>query len=324
MVTKAQARLATNQCANSARMILKTYSKSKRDSKMGLVSFFEKSLCYFRDNALYWGVKLKLGILAMKMIRCNCMKAYVIRHSFMEDDIMDNYVLSKGGTTKAYKSLKDNILLPNNCKYPPLEITSKIVESQHSGVFTIADLEELQAEFGFYTDLQSDNSEDAVTWSYFGYLSKMNSDVRLDFLNSLVDHLNKMQEEKIENQNECEIKLWHRFAHPQKPSSSNGPELDALIFGNSVMLLIECKWNAKIGKGQGINNDLDQLEIRKQWIEKLGEKMFPSIKKKILLVVREKNKHKYLSDEYLVITWEELSNLNIPHQSEFQKYIYNK
>ena len=83
---------------------------------------------------------------------------------------MNNFVISKGGT-KAYKLLSDNILIPSGNIYPPIELTSKIVESHHIDAFTKGDLDELKKEFGYYTDLQSENSEDSITWSYFGYIS---------------------------------------------------------------------------------------------------------------------------------------------------------
>ena len=52
--------------------------------------------------------------------------------------------------------------------WPPLEILQKLTKSGHESAFEGAELTAVRRTLGFYTDLQSLRSEDAVTWSAFG------------------------------------------------------------------------------------------------------------------------------------------------------------
>ncbi len=45
---------------SSPRKTLKTYSKSKQDSEMGLITFFESVLSCFRGSTLWVGVKCEV------------------------------------------------------------------------------------------------------------------------------------------------------------------------------------------------------------------------------------------------------------------------
>lgn len=146
---------------------------------------------------------------------------------------MQRIVMSKG-SSKSYINYIDNLLIPPNTMIPPVEIISKLIKSNHLEDFDVKYHKELTSVLGYYTDLQSVNSEDAITWSLFGYISKFNDKIRLDFLNELLAKIG------LENDEYCDIKLWQRLPHPDT-FVSGGPEIDALLVGKKNFIIVECK-----------------------------------------------------------------------------------
>ena len=68
----------------------------------------------------------------------------------------------------------------------------------------------LTERLGFYSDLQSLHSEDAITWSFFGTLSMASPVKRTAFLNWLLKRI-----ELPANEKDCTIELWRRIPHPR-------------------------------------------------------------------------------------------------------------
>jgi hypothetical protein len=225
-----------------------------------------------------------------------------------------NKIIRSKGNSKSYVDYLDNLICQPESIIPPIEIVSKIVKSDHIRDFEEEFHDELKGNKGFYCDLQSINSEDAITWSYFGYISKLNDKYRLEFFNEFLSKIN------IENDDYCEIKLWQRLPHPDS-YVSGGPEIDVILVGKRNLIIIECKWNSIIGKNQGINKDQDQMQIREKFIEKIGKKIYPNYNILLVFVGKEKN------DKYNSITWDELSNFNHltpEHKIKFKSYLDSK
>ncbi|AWK51612.1 hypothetical protein DIC82_11505 [Clostridium beijerinckii] len=225
---------------------------------------------------------------------------------------MHKTVNSKGNA-KAYINYLDNLLIPKNTIVPPIEIVSKIVKSNHIYDYDGKYHEELSGIKHFYTDLQSINSEDAITWSLFGYISKLDDRIRLDFFNEFLSKISLLQ-----NDDYCEIKLWQRLPHPDT-NVSGGPEIDVILIGKRNFIIIECKWNSKIAKKQGVSKNKDQMQIRQEWINKIGKVIYPNHNIELVYVSKEKD------DKYKSITWDELSMFkSLPHKDEFIEYLKSK
>lgn len=221
-------------------------------------------------------------------------------------------IVNSKGNSKAYINYIDNLLIPPNSIVPPIEIVSKIVKSNHVNDFEDKYHKELEGNKRFYTDLQSINSEDAITWSLFGYISKLDDKVRLDFFNEFLSKIG------LENDEYCEIKLWQRLPHPDT-YVSGGPEIDVILIGKINFIIIECKWNSKFGEKQGIKKDQNQMQIREKWINTIGKAIYPNYIFKLVYIGKEKD------SKYTSITWDELSMFySLPHKNEFSKYLKSK
>ena len=70
---------------------------------------------------------------------------------------------------------------------------------------------------GHYSDLQSLNSEDAVTWSVIGPLA-YRTDWKQHFADRLLGLLGLPKSKSVA------IWLWRRIPHPEKPASTGGPK----------------------------------------------------------------------------------------------------
>jgi len=80
---------------------------------------------------------------------------------------------------------------------------------------------EIKRVLGFYTDLQSVHSEDAITWSFFGTIAHFDLSIRCAFVKSFVNLL----ELPLSSPKTANIWLWRRIPHPDT-LVSGGPEID--------------------------------------------------------------------------------------------------
>ena len=97
-------------------------------------------------------------------------------------------VHSKGGVV-AVCEFADNLICDERLPWPPPPVVQKLYESRQSRAFFGAELTAATARLGFYSDLQSLNSEDAITWSYFGPFLAETPSSRARFLNWLLERV---------------------------------------------------------------------------------------------------------------------------------------
>src|SRR5688500_14738550 len=102
---------------------------------------------------------------------------------------------------------------------------------------------------GFYSDLQSIHSEDAITWSVFGPVIYGGKTVREPCVTDLLKMIRVPG--KAGN---AHIWLWGRLPHPDT-LVPGGPEIDFGVQTDDVFLLGEAKWRSSIGSAQGVNRD---------------------------------------------------------------------
>jgi hypothetical protein len=131
---------------------------------------------------------------------------------------------------------------------------------------------------GFYCDLQSLHSEDAITWSVFGTLKhgeKVQKEKWLcDFL-ALVGLVNV-------STSEAEFFLWRRIPHPNT-LVPGGPEIDFGIITRNAVILGEAKWQSGVGVAQGKKKDKDQIQLRGEFLKGHGRGFFPG--KEVVAVI---------------------------------------
>ena len=175
---------------------------------------------------------------------------------------------------------------PQSGQWPPPEIVQKLYQSRQQMAFDEPDLTHVKGDKGYYCDLQSLHSEDAITWSVFGPVRYAPSELRDRFMDELLGAMN------IESDPVCNglIWLWTRIPHPDA-LVPGGPEIDFGITTENVVVLGEAKWRSGIGKNQGKNHNKTQIGLRREFAQKLGEEYFGKGRRFVVLsLVRDKSK----------------------------------
>ncbi len=151
---------------------------------------------------------------------------------------------------------------------PPPEIRRKLSKSRRPSAFRGDDLDAVVEKLGFYCNLQSVKSEDAITWSVFGPLTYAPAIVRAEFSTRLF-HLIEAQLDPPKSAN---ISLWRHVPHPDT-SGPGGLELDFLVETPKVVIVGEAKWDSFLDTRQG--KDKDQIMLRKEYLENTDERLTP-------------------------------------------------
>jgi len=185
--------------------------------------------------------------------------------------------LSKGGV-KAVSHPYDNLIRTGFTAWPPPEIVQKLYKSRQSRAFEGKDLEIATSGLGYYCDLQSLHSEDAITWSVFGTIARASQDILEPWLRDLF-RLIDLPDAKTDD---AEISLWRRIPHPDT-LVSGGPEIDVGITTSNTVILGEAKWLSGIGAAQGKAKDKDQIQLRGEFLAKYGSNIFPGRPHKVVL-----------------------------------------
>lgn len=223
-------------------------------------------------------------------------------------------VRSKGGVY-ALLDYSDQLLRCPSEPWPPAAIAPKLKPSEHAIDYHESERPALAQKLGFYTDLQSVHSEDALTWNLFGTLSADQSACRR-FCNRLIRHLDRSAPEN----DHCRVSLWRRIPHPET-LGAGGPEIDFLIEGDKCVVLGEAKWASREGRGQGIGGNKTQLGLRAELVNGLGQRIYPGRRLLLAYVTRE-------TAEILAwasvkhVTWTELCSWpEHPFQDRLQQYL---
>lgn len=177
---------------------------------------------------------------------------------------------SRGGV-RVVCDFSDNLIRDDRVPWPPPPVVQKLYESRQARAFDEPDLGAATGRLGFYSDLQSLNSEDAITWSYFGPLVPEPPDARARFLNWLLQQIGF---EEAGASSRCAIDLWRRIPHPDRPTSSGGPELDVVLDGDRAVVFAEAKWRSKEATNQGISRTKSQLQLRRDFLGTIGPRIY--------------------------------------------------
>jgi hypothetical protein len=155
--------------------------------------------------------------------------------------------------------------------WPPPAVVQKLYRAKRgdAAAFPEADRERLRAGLGHYCDLQSVHSEDVLTWNFFGPFLAESSALRAHFLSWLLDRL-KVSAQPSKT---CGFDLFRRVPHPDT-GGMGGPENDFVLDSDEALIFGEAKWLSKEGKGQGVNADKGQLQLRCEFFEKYGTAIY--------------------------------------------------
>jgi len=184
---------------------------------------------------------------------------------------------SKGGTLVVINPF-DNLIQGNVSPWPPPEILQKLYQSRQVRAFDEVARKEVTRVLGYYSDLQSIHSEDAITWSVFGTLAYADQEIRCSYVGSLMSLLG-VPSSPITNAN---VWLWRRIPHPDT-LVSGGPEIDFGIQTDNAVVFGEAKWLSPIGAAQGKRRDKNQVVLRNEFFEKYGKRIWKDVEHYILL-----------------------------------------
>jgi len=178
--------------------------------------------------------------------------------------------LSKGGVTVTTHPF-DNLIRSGCSPWPPPEIVQKLYQSRQIRAFAEVDAKSCTSGLGFYCDLQSLHSEDAITWSVFGTATRAPRPVLTNWLADLMQLLDLPGADM----DAPEVFLWRRIPHPDT-LVPGGPEIDVGISSENAIILVEAKWQSGVGNGQGKMRDKDQIQLRGEFLQKYGKQVFPN------------------------------------------------
>lgn len=226
-------------------------------------------------------------------------------------------VQSRGGVW-AFLDYLNGVICPADCACPPPELVQKLSKSDKYIHFYPEDQPLITRHLGYYTDLQSAHSEDAMVWSCFGTLAHSAPSARVTWAQWLVDRLGFSG--TIETST---ISLWRRVPHPDN-FSQGGPELDALIQTDKVVVISETKWRSGESQWQGIDGRSTQFDLRERFIRVLGRSLYRDRQIVLLSIVLDEHGEPCPTRDGIVfkrITWKTLVNEG-PHplSAELRRY----
>ncbi|MBT3273582.1 MAG: hypothetical protein HN368_10520 [Spirochaetales bacterium] len=217
----------------------------------------------------------------------------------------------------------DNVVSTGVRPWPPIELIQKCVQSRHEKGFSEENARICIAGLGYYSDLQSLHSEDALTWSVFGTISRADIAIRAKWVLAFFDLLS-LECTPSEN---TEVALWRRIPHPEKPiGESNGPELDFAIFTDAASVFGEAKWRAKVATNQGVSGKKSQMELREEFFDRYVHSIYPDITHQDVVGVCWKKEMLYSTagheNRNPVATWDDVCSLKEhPNCDELIRYL---
>lgn len=227
--------------------------------------------------------------------------------------------VSKGGVVVTAHPF-DNLIRTDSCSWPPPEIVQKLYQSRQIRAFTGDDKIVCESGLGFYCDLQSIHSEDAITWSVFGTVGRAPRPILREWLADLFNLLD-LVEIKTDG---AEVFLWRRIPHPDT-LVPGGPEIDVGISTENALIFGEAKWLSGVGSAQGKMKDKDQIQLRGEFLKKYGPMFFPNQSYFVVLGISLfANGFNDTTPDGVIFrstTWEDICALDShPHAEELTRY----
>ena len=230
---------------------------------------------------------------------------------------------SKGGVL-AVADPWNNVIRTGVRPWPAPELIQKIYQSRQVRAYIESELAMATVKLGFYSDLQSLHSEDAITWSIFGPVAYASPSIRSAFVKELLALLDVQG-----SSSNASVWLWRRIPHPDD-LGPGGPEIDFGIQTDEVFLLGEAKWRSSVAAAQGVSHNKDQMTLRREFCQKYGPQILPGVRRFIILGVSPKSGIVTRADIEIDgatlhirdTTWEAVARISShPCAGEVQKYL---
>jgi hypothetical protein len=173
-----------------------------------------------------------------------------------------------------------NVVRTGVVPWPPPELMQKLYQSRQVRAFREPDTTTVTKMLGFYSDLQSLHSEDAITWSVFGPIVYGPPDQRANFVKALLALIGVPSGPVVR----ANVWLWRRLPHPDT-LVPGGPEIDFGVQTPEVFLLGETKWLSSVAPRQGVRGDKDQIALRREFCEKYGRRLVAGCERFVVLGV---------------------------------------
>lgn len=183
------------------------------------------------------------------------------------------------GGVYAFRDAGDGLVHGDVVPWPPPELVQKLYQSTHVSAYRDSDLAIVTSVHGYYSDLQSVHSEDALTWSLFGPIAYSPPEVRARFAGELLKAL-EIDDAEPESAN---VWLWRRLPHPDT-KVLGGPEVDFGVQTSRTLLLGEAKWRSGIGTKQGKSGTKDQIQLRAEFCADLGGRFYPTVENFVVVL----------------------------------------
>jgi hypothetical protein len=226
---------------------------------------------------------------------------------------------SKGGVTVLAHPY-DNLIRTGCEQWPPPEIVQKLYQSRQIRAFSGDDKTICTSGLGFYCDLQSIHSEDAITWSVFGTAAKASQPELEAWLADLLTLVDLPQVETTA----AEVFLWRRIPHPDN-LVPGGPEIDVGISTSNALILGEAKWQSGVGAAQGKGKDKDQIQLRGEFLRNYAPNFHPSRSEFVVLGISLFEDALFDTTPegvaFRCATWEQICSISShPHADEVKRY----
>lgn len=232
---------------------------------------------------------------------------------------------SRGGTLVTARA-DDNVVRGNVAPWMPPELVQKAYQGRAKFDGAAAALS--AAGWPYYCDLQSINSEDAVTWSMFGPLAYASSSLQSEFARALLALL----ELQVPTDGPAHVWLWRRLPHPDS-RVSGGPEIDVGIHVGDTLILGEAKWGSALGSGQGKDGEQTQVDLRRRFCQEDGAVIYREVKQFVVLGIAEEPDLIPRQDmtcrdcddrsvHLRSVTWDQLLGIEaLPNRDELGRYL---
>ncbi|HEV3165143.1 MAG TPA: hypothetical protein VGZ22_14045 [Isosphaeraceae bacterium] len=223
------------------------------------------------------------------------------------------------GRVMAVADFSNNLIRHGIPLWPPGAIVQKLYNSRHSYAYKEQAFKIVTRRLEYYCDLQSVHSEDAITWSFFGPLRYLSVEDQAAALNWILSYFG------LDGRNtKCEISLWRRIPHPQT-LVPGGPEIDFLLTGDKDVVAGEAKWRSPFGIGQGVNRDMNQIQLRQRFLRIYGHTLFGNRRFHVLALGRSpciQLVEPVQGVDFRSMCWTTLTQYEShPRAEEFQRYL---
>jgi len=210
---------------------------------------------------------------------------------------------------------KDNLITGAIPGFIPLPLLQKLVRSVHEVDYFGAARDAVTSRLGFYTDLQSLASEDTITFSYLGPIWLLGSLEVAKFTDWLMREL----ELPVGRAGMAMMDFWRRIPHAQS-GGRNGSEFDWAVVRPELLLLVENEFSGTQSSNLGVNCDLKQVEMLREYAMNWGRVFHPSVTKFVILGVTSCGRSEIAPQEDIDLggAWVHVRNVTWQHLASYR------